>query len=108
MKDVWYLCAVNNNPETNEYLAKVIGEQNQEHLCAEKRCADGKERNLFRCPKGYENVRTAIAAIAKFNLKIEVFREQFEGVIVRFDLWKTPVRKKAKVIRRSATMLRPH
>lgn len=107
-KTVWYLWAVDNDPTTNEYLAKVIGEQNPEYLCSDKSCADGKDRNLFWCPQGYENVKSAIAAIEPFGLKIEVFREEVEDVVVRYDLWKKQVQKKARTVRRSALMARPH
>jgi len=95
METVWYLCAVNNNPEANEYIVKVIGEQNSEYLCKDRLCTDGKERNLFKCPLGYVNVRSAIAAVSKFNLKIDVFKESTERAISKYDLWKPSVRKAA-------------
>lgn len=100
MSTTWYLWPVNNDPVTNEYLAKAIGEQNPECEYRDKLCADGKKRNLFRCPAGYENVQTAMAAIPKFNLKLEVFKEDDIGTgaksaerIIRYDLWKMPVQK---------------
>lgn len=95
MGTVWYLWAVKDDPVTNEYLAKVIGEQNPESECRDRPCADGKKRNLYRCPMGYSNVQKALSAISKFNLKIEVFKEEIERVIVRYDLWKQQSRRKA-------------
>ena len=96
MTTIWYLEAAHDDPATNEYLVQIIGEQNQEFLYCTKRCADGKRRNLFRCPDGYRNVQSAIAAIRAFNLKIEVFKEDVEDVITRYNLWKKSVRKAAR------------
>lgn len=96
MATLWYLWAVNNDPATNEYFVKVIGEQNLEYLCNDKLCADGVPRNLFKCPQGYANVRSAIAGISEFNLKFYVFKEDIEDVITRYDLWKKSVRKAAR------------
>ncbi len=96
MKTVWYIGAVNDDPATNQYLVQVIGEQNQEYLHADKLCADGKKRNLFRCPDGYASVLKAVAAIAKYKLKFEVFQENIEDAIVRYDLWKPSARKAAR------------
>ena len=96
MATTWYLEAKHNDPATNEYLVHVIGEQNLEHLCTSKLCADKKRRNLFRCPVGYTDVRNALAAISQFNLKVEVFKEEIEDVIIRYDLWKKSSRKKAR------------
>lgn len=93
----WYLWARHDDPATNEYLAKVIGEQNSEYWHSDKLCADGKKRNLCRCPKGYANVQSAISAIAKFDLKIEIFQENAEDVISRYDLWKPSARKAARL-----------
>jgi hypothetical protein len=99
MATTWYLWAMNDNPRTNEYLVKVIGEQNQEYLYADKLCADGRRRNLFRCPKGYANVQSTISALKDFNLKFEVFKEDIEDVIVCYLLWKKSVQKAAKAMR---------
>ncbi len=93
---IWYVWAVNDDPVTNQYLVQVVGEQNQEYLHSSKLCADGTKRNLFRCPKGYASVRSAIAAIAEFKLKIEIFKEDIEGVITRYDLWKASSRKASR------------
>jgi len=96
MKTVWYLCAVNDDPATNEYLVHVIGQQNTECQCSNVLCADDKRRNLFRCPNGYSNVRSAVSAIGEFNLKIEVFKEEIERVIMHYNLWKPSARKAAR------------
>lgn len=94
---IWYLWARNNDPATNEYLAHVIGEQNPECEHRDMLCADEKRRNLWECPAGYENVRTATAALSKFSLKLEVFKQNREGkfadMVIRFDLWKAESRK---------------
>jgi len=96
MGTVWYLWAVNDDPNTNEYLVKVIGEQNPECVCADRLCADGEKRNLYRCPAGYANVRSALAAVRALKwMKIEVFKEEIERVIVRYDLWKQKSRRRA-------------
>jgi len=100
--------AVNDNPATNGYLVKIIGEQNSEYLYPDKLCADGKKRNLFRCPKGYENVQSAISAMKAFNLKFEVFKEDSEDVIVRYVLWKRAVQKSAKAMRLNKTLGKHH
>ena len=92
----WYLWAVNDDPMTNQYLVKVIGEQNPEAMYTDKLCADGRRRNLFRCPTGYANVRSALTALQEFNLKVEVFKEDAGEVIARYDLWKRRVRKAAR------------
>jgi hypothetical protein len=97
--NTWYLWAVNDDPPTNEYLAKIIGEGNEECASANKLCADGQRRNLFKCPKGYANVRSAIAAIPAFDLKVEVFKEEVEDVIAFYNLWKIGVKKAAKAKR---------
>lgn len=93
----WYLHAVNDHPPTNNYLVRVIGEQNSnsEYLHIGKMCADGKARNLFACPRGYLDVQSAIAAIPEYGLKVEVFKEEITDVIVRFELWKQDTRKNA-------------
>lgn len=96
MKTTWYLWAKHDDPATNEYFVQVIGEQNPEYLHKDKLCADGKKRNLFECPKGYENVKSAISAIRQFHLKFEVFQENIAGVISRYDLWKKRARKAAR------------
>lgn len=93
---IWYLWAIKGDPRTNEYLAKVIGEQNPEYEYRDRLCADGEGRNLFRCPNGYANVRSAITAIPAFNLKVEVFKEEIDGGIVRYDLWKQQPRRRAR------------
>lgn len=93
METRWYLWAVNDDPMTNQYLVRVVGEQNPENVYEDKLCADGKKRNLFLCPKGYANVLSALSAISEFNLKLEVFKESTEDSISRFDLWKKSVRK---------------
>ena len=95
MGTIWYLWAINNDPVTNGYLVKVIGEQNPECEYKDKLCADGKRRDLFQCPMGYENVQKALTAISEFGLKVEVFKEGKNGV-VRYDLWKPHSRKKAR------------
>ncbi|MFI5260568.1 MAG: hypothetical protein ACHQU0_02120 [Candidatus Paceibacteria bacterium] len=105
MATIWYLWATNDNPPTNEYLVKVIGESNGEELFSEKRCADGTKRNLFRCPKGYANVQSAIAAHQEFNLKFEVFKkEDTEDAIIRYVLWKNSARNAAKAMRMNAVL----
>lgn len=104
----WYLWAVDDDPKTNEYVVKIIGEGNEENLCPNKLCADGKRRNLFRCPEGYMDVRSAISALAVYDLKIEVFKESVEDVIVLYSLWKQTVRKKAKAKRSILSLRRPH
>ncbi|MDE2173427.1 MAG: hypothetical protein KGJ31_02405 [Patescibacteria group bacterium] len=93
---VWYLWAIDDDPRTNEYLVKIIGEQNSENLYRDKLCADGVRRNLFRCPKGYSNIRSALVAIPEFNLKTEVFKEGAGEAIVRYDLWKKRVQKSSR------------
>lgn len=95
MGTTWYLWAIKDDPTTNEYLAKVIGEHNPESECRDRLCADGEKRNLYRCPMGYTNVKKALTAISTFKLKVEVFKEEIERVIVRYDLWKQPSRRKA-------------
>jgi hypothetical protein len=108
MAAIWYLWPVNNDPATNEYLAKVIGEQNSECEKRDKLCADKVRRNLFLCPAGYLDVGAALAAVGAFNLKLEVFKEDSEGpsagCIVRYDLWKALVRKAS----RDSNYLRGH
>lgn len=96
MGTIWYLWAVNDDPVTNQYLVQVIGEQHSEELYKDKLCADGNKRNLFGCPAGYMNVRSALAAISKFNLKIGVFKEDIGGRVVRYDLWKQQSRRRAR------------
>ena len=107
MATTWYLWARDNDPKTNEYLAKVIGEQNPECLQQDMLCCDRVKRDLYRCPMGYENVRKATSAIPKFNLKLEVYKADPKGkttdLPTRFDLWKKPV---VKVRRISALMHR--
>lgn len=92
---IWYLWAKNGDPVTNEYFVKVIGEQNPEYGFAKRLCADGRKRNLFMCPDGYANVQDATTAISKFNLKMEVFKQEIDDRIVRYDLWKQKPRKRA-------------
>ena len=89
----WYLWPVNNDPVTNEYLAKGIGEQHPECERRDVLCADGERRNLFVCPAGYDDVRTATTATSRFKLRLEVFKEDIEDVIVRYDLWKESARR---------------
>ncbi len=90
----WYLWARNDDPDTNKYLAKVIGEQYGENS-RERKCADGKKRKLWIC-RGYDQeVKSAISAIKEFNLKLEVFQDNGDGKIVRYDLWKPEVKKTA-------------
>jgi hypothetical protein len=96
METAWYLWAVDNDPATNEYLVQVIGEQNPEELHKDKLCADGARRNLFRCPAGYANVRSALTAMSRFNLKIDVFQESVGGSVARYDLWKASARRAAR------------
>jgi hypothetical protein len=97
----WYLHSINDNTHTNEFLAQVIGEQHPDAECRDMLCSDGVRRNLYRCPSGYQEVRRAIANIARLNLNLEVFQETSGGLIVQYDLWKQEVRKKA---RRTRTM----
>ncbi len=92
----WYLWSRNDNGWTNEFLARVIGEQYPEAECRNVLCSDGVRRNLYRCPSGYQEVRRAIANVDLFNLKLEVFQETSGGEIVQYDLWKQEVRKKAR------------
>lgn len=92
----WYLYSINDDAGTNEFLAQVIGEQYREAECRDMSCSDGVRRNLYRCPSGYQEVRRAIANIARFNLKFEVFQETSGGEIAQYDLWKQSVRKKAR------------
>ena len=97
MKTRWYLGAANNDPNTNDYIVGVLGAQRADALREVRRCADGQVRHLYDCPEGYkENVRSAIAGVTRFFLKLEVFKEETDGNIVRFDLWKTGPRKAAK------------
>ena len=105
MATIWYLWAVNNDPRTSEYIAREIigGQEVEVHECPNKPCARGVRRNLYRCPKGYADVQSALAAIQKFSLHIEVFKEEVGESksrcrkVTRFDLWKGPVRKKARL-----------
>lgn len=90
----WYLCAKNDHPPTMKYLVQVVGEQNIECLHKDRKCADGKTRNLFRCPNGYADVQRVIVAIPEYGLKVEVFSEEIPYVITRFELWKPLVRKR--------------
>ncbi len=92
----WYLHSINDDGNTNEFLAQVIGEQYREAECRDMLCSDGGRRNLYRCPSGYQEVRRAIANVARYNLKLEVFQETSTGLIVQYDLWKPAVRKKAR------------
>lgn len=100
MSTLWYLWPVNNDPDTNEYFAKIIGEQNPECEHKDVLCADGVSRDLYQCPGGYENVRVAIAGLAKFNLKFEIYKEETEGpfvdMVTRFDLWKASLQNSSK------------
>ena len=111
----WSLGASHDDPKTTEYLLHVIGEGNEEYLFPNKLCADGERRNLFLCPRDYENVRSAISAVSQFSLKLEVFVGESDGLPARFLLWKDSVRKAAKVAqakqrihKRSALMPRVH
>lgn len=90
----WYLHAKKDHPPTNKYLVQVIGEQNIECLHKDKKCADRKTRNLFRCPRGYADVQSVLEAVLEYGLKVEVFSEEIPYVITRFDLWKPAVRKR--------------
>ena len=96
----WYLWPVNNDPATNEYIAQGITEQRPECERRDVLCADGERRNLYRCPKGYADVRTAVAALRRFNLKFEVFKAESESLTTdlptQFDLWKSSVRNSAR------------
>ncbi len=92
----WYLEAKNDHPPTNAYFVRVIGEQNSEYLYQDMLCADGTRRNLFRCPRGYFDVRRAIAAIPEYGLRMEIFKEEGDGSIVHFNLWKEAIRKRRK------------
>ncbi len=104
---VWYLHSADDEPKTNAYLVQVIGESNMENAWRGT-CADGKLRNLYGCPNGWRDVRRAVAAIREFNLKLEVFKKEGDSAPMRFDLWKSSVKKKAKQHRRSALMSRVH
>lgn len=101
---MWYLWPVDNHPATNEYLAKGIGEQHPECERKDVPCADGRKRNLFICPRGYDDVRTTIVAIPQFGLHIEVFREDIEDVVVRYGLWKQSVQKAARATMRMRSL----
>ena len=96
VKYVWYLWAIDDNPTTNNFLVKVIGEQNGEYLRKDVRCSDGVKRNLFECPEGYKNVRVVIAAKSEFFLDFEVFRQQNGGAIAPFVIWKLSHRRNAQ------------
>jgi hypothetical protein len=97
MKTKWYLWAVNDDPMTNQYLVQVIGEQYPDELYRDKLCADGERRNLFGVSEwGNADVRRAVAAVHEFNLKLGVFRESEGAAIVRYELWRQPVRKAAR------------
>ncbi len=96
MATIWYLWAIGDDQPTNEYIAKVVGDQYTEHEHKDKLCADGKRRNLFECPRGYDNVKSAISGISEYGLKLEVFKEDIEDVVVQYELWKKPVRKTAR------------
>ena len=106
MATTWYLCPADKSPVTNNYFAKIIGEQNPECEKRGKLCADGVHRNLYQCPGGYLDVRAAISARAEFNLKFEVYKDDSEGIgaeqVVRYDLWKKDAQRAA----RSANYLR--
>lgn len=94
----WYIWPVNGHSMTHGYLALVVGAQNEQK---NKLCADGKRKNLsrdlFRCPNGYKEVRTAITAIAAHGLKFEVYREEVESKIIRFKAWEKRLRRKANL-----------
>ena len=100
MSTIWYLWPRDNDPRSNEHFVQIVGEQNTENECRDKTCADGVSRNLFRCPKGYADVQTAIAAMSRFDLKFEVFKQDSAGAgaekVVRYDLWKKEVRRAAR------------
>ena len=105
---IWYIEAVHGHPATNEYLAQVIGQGNEEYAHKDKICADGVKRNLFQCPRGYqEDVQKAIAAIPQFKLKIEVFKaKDRDDLPGRYEIWKQSVKKRAQTHRKSAFMFR--
>lgn len=92
-KTVWYLHP--KDPATNECLAKIIGEQNPECERRDVLCADGVRRDLWVCPKGPDTVQAARAAIQKFYLKFETFKEEIEDVILRYRLQEPEVRRRA-------------
>lgn len=97
-KRVWYLRARYEHPATNEYIVKIIGEQNGEYLHKDVCCSDGVRRNLFECPKGYEDVRAAIAAKRELGLHFEVYFQQNGGAIAPFVIWKRSHRRNAQAI----------
>lgn len=99
MRGYWYLWSINDNGATNEFLAQIIGEQYREAECRDVLCSDGVKRNLYRCPSGYQNVRSAIENKDRYSLKFEVFQETSGGEVVQYDLWKRHVRKKARQAR---------
>ena len=95
MSTTWYLWS--KDSDTNERIARNISEQRLECERKDVMCADGEMRDLLRCPRGYADVKKVIGAREKFNLKFEVFRENIEDVVVRYDLWKPAVRRAARV-----------
>lgn len=94
----WYIWPINEDPLTHQYLITVIGAQHEQK---NKICADGKKknisRNLFRCPAGYENVKTAIIAIPAHGLKFHVYKEEVEGEIVRVKTWESRLRCRTRL-----------
>ena len=90
----WYVWP--KDSETNEFLAGGIGKYKFEQVREDVRCADGVPRNLYICSRGYQDVRDVIGGMQKFNLKFEIFKEEIEDTIVRYDLWKISAAKEAK------------
>lgn len=98
----WYLWPVGNHSLTRMYLVQVIGEQRERQKIV---CSDGEQRNLFSCPRGYKNVKTAIVAIEAHGLRLQVFKENAEGAIVLHRTWENRIRyKKARAGTRKQTV----
>lgn len=93
--NTWWLWAAYDNPMTNKYFAQIIEGYNEEFLRVTE-CSDGGRRRLFRCPNGYRDVKTAIAAMPDYNLKFEVFRSEGDCKPYPHNLWKKAVKRKVR------------
>jgi len=97
MANRWYIWTISDDPDTNECLVKeIFGPEFVERLDRDRMCSDGVKRNLYWCQTGYGMVRTVIAGIKKYNLKIEVFYEIPGSDPVQYNLWKKAVRDAAR------------
>ena len=101
----WYLWALHGDVATSRYLAQIVGAETEFDTTNMKKdmpCADGVKRDLYVCPCGYEDVKKVIAAKSEFNLKFEAFMRRFGEKPTCFQLWKAPVKQKAKVGKQGA------